>query len=289
MKSFLSLLLIITALSHVLGCNSVYFYETEKVSFTIEGRPDPTAPVAANLGLKQRVVLIAPASAETKTPTGTNQATGDALSVLSSFRFQIHAKEPRQPFSRMTIDSALITGRPAQSLLPKETANAISALTGGEVQPIISYDISVLRMMFQGVKQLQATLPADSDYQDQIKALTGNLNALDGLAPQKYDALIFCTIENGNFIARSNRDVSDTIPGEPGFDRVLTYWHDLDMSVKALADVRDGDPATHSEVDRLAAGRKHEEVKKVKDAFEARLRRSSALTDLRNFWSQIGG
>jgi len=285
MKSFLSLLLIITALSHVLGCNSVYFYETEKVSFTIEGRPDPTAPVAANLGLKQRVVLIAPASAE----TGTNQATGDALSVLSSFRFQIHAKEPRQPFSRMTIDSALITGRPAQSLLPKETANAISALTGGEVQPIISYDISVLRMMFQGVKQLQATLPADSDYQDQIKALTGNLNALDGLAPQKYDALIFCTIENGNFIARSNRDVSDTIPGEPGFDRVLTYWHDLDMSVKALADVRDGDPATHSEVDRLAAGRKHEEVKKVKDAFEARLRRSSALTDLRNFWSQIGG
>ena len=285
MKSFLSLLLIITALSHVLGCNSVYFYETEKVSFTIEGRPDPTAPVAANLGLKQRVVLIAPASAE----TGTNQATGDALSVLSSFRFQIHAKEPRQPFSRMTIDSALITGRPAQSLLPKETANAISALTGGEVQPIISYDISVLRMMFQGVKQLQATLPADSDYQDQIKALTGNLNALDGLAPQKYDALIFCTIENGNFIARSNRDVSDTIPGEPGFDRVLTYWHDLDMSVKALAKVRDGDPATHSEVDRLAAGRKHEEVKKVKDAFEARLRRSSALTDLRNFWSQIGG
>jgi len=285
MKSFLSLLLIITALSHVLGCNSVYFYETEKVSFTIEGRPDPTAPVAANLGLKQRVVLIAPASAE----TGTNQATGDALSVLSSFRFQIHAKEPRQPFSRMTIDSALITGRPAQSLLPKETANAISALTGGEVQPIISYDISVLRMMFQGVKQLQATLPADSDYQDQIKALTGNLNALDGLAPQKYDALIFCTIENGNFIARSNRDVSDTIPGEPGFDRVLTYWHDLDMSVKALADVRDGDPATHSEVDRLAAGRKHEEVKKVKDAFEARLRCSSALNDLRNFWSQIGG
>jgi len=285
MKSFLSLLLIITALSHVLGCNSVYFYETEKVSFTIEGRPDPTAPVAANLGLKQRVVLIAPASAE----TGTNQATGDALSVLSSFRFQIHAKEPRQPFSRMTIDSALITGRPAQSLLPKETANAMSALTGGEVQPIISYDISVLRMMFQGVKQLQATLPADSDYQDQIKALTGNLNALDGLAPQKYDALIFCTIENGNFIARSNRDVSDTIPGEPGFDRVLTYWHDLDMSVKALAKVRDGDPATHSEVDRLAAGRKHEEVKKVKDAFEARLRRSSALTDLRNFWSQIGG
>lgn len=43
------------------GCsNAVYFYETDKISFTAEGRPDATSPVSANLGIKQRVALVVP-------------------------------------------------------------------------------------------------------------------------------------------------------------------------------------------------------------------------------------
>jgi len=55
---------------------------------------------------------------------------GDALSVLSSFRFRLHPREQGQLFSRMTIDGALITGQPAKDLSPAQARQAVGALTG---------------------------------------------------------------------------------------------------------------------------------------------------------------
>lgn len=38
--------------------NALYFYETDKISLTLEARPDSTQPVQGNFGLKQRLALV---------------------------------------------------------------------------------------------------------------------------------------------------------------------------------------------------------------------------------------
>ena len=300
------------------GCTSVYFYETEKVSLTLEGRPDPTAPLSGNLGLKQRVVLIAPA-ARTKNPlaapasapeNGSEPKTdaekaaslkalaekaglfgkgsgGDALSVINSFRFQIHAKEPGQVFPRMTIDGALITGEPASSLGQAATTRAIGALSGVDVSPVVSNDIAVLRLMFSGLKTLQSQASPGSAQRSNMDELMSSLNRLDDLAPATYTVLMFDSIENGQFKARPGKALNDPVRGEKGFDRVLTYWADLDLSITRLQDLRDD--AAKPEVERLAAGQKIEEVKRAKETLERNLRASTALNQLRDFWREIGG
>lgn len=42
------------------GCNAIYFYETQKYSLTVEGRPDVTSPASFNLGIKHRVAAVIP-------------------------------------------------------------------------------------------------------------------------------------------------------------------------------------------------------------------------------------
>ena len=42
------------------GCNSIYYYETDKVNLSLEARPDSTAPIQGNLGVKQRIVALVP-------------------------------------------------------------------------------------------------------------------------------------------------------------------------------------------------------------------------------------
>ena len=103
--------------------NALYFYETDKISLLVEARPDSSQPVQGNLGLKQRVALVTPS---TKNPEG------DALSSISSFRFNI-ASEPG--FNPVTIQSALITGEAASCLNQEQTAIAASILAlSGELE-----------------------------------------------------------------------------------------------------------------------------------------------------------
>ncbi len=283
----------------LIGCNSVYFYETEKMALAVEARPDPTAPIAGNLGLKQRVVLITPSTDPASTPQDergdgnddplamrSRDAQGDALSVLNSFRLRLHPREQGRMFSRMTIDGALITGRPARQLSAEQSARAIAVLTGGETAPVISHDIAILRMMLDGVKTLEATLPDDSPFRLRIESLFARLRLLDDLAPPRYDTLIFDRVENHTFIARPLRGEGDPIAGEAGLDRVLTYWADLDDSVTRLAKLRDD--TNQPELTRLAAGRKHDQVSKTKADLESRLHRSEVLNQLRTFWNQVG-
>lgn len=40
--------------------NALYFYETDKISLTLEARPDSSQPVQGNFGLKQRIALVTP-------------------------------------------------------------------------------------------------------------------------------------------------------------------------------------------------------------------------------------
>lgn len=284
----------------ITGCGAVYFYETEKVSLTLEGRPDPTAPVAGNLGLKQRVVLIAPAThtddatpattgtaATTSTTSLSKRPAGDALSVINSFRFQIHAKEQGQWFPRMTIDGALITGQPARELSPGETSSAIGALSGVDVAPIVGHQIGVHRLMFDAVKTAQSKASPGTPDRQKLDDLMSRLNALEAIVPDKYNVLIFSgTITSGAF-----DPIPAFTPGQPvlgtGFDRVLNYLAALNDSVTALATYRD--TAANPEANRLAAGKKYAEVKQIKDALEAALRASPEVALLRDYWRQMGG
>ena len=123
-------MLLACSLSPLWACsNALYFYETEKISLTAEGRPDSSQPVQGNLGIKQRAALVVPP----KHPGSYGGEGDEALSSISSFRF---TKDPGGVFNigPVTIRSALITGEAATSLSPDKQKEAAKALAGVDIQ-----------------------------------------------------------------------------------------------------------------------------------------------------------
>lgn len=116
--------------SLLIGCgNTMYFYETEKISLTVEARPDSTQPVQGSLGVKQRVGLVVPKK----------KKDGEALSAISSFNFKI-TPESGTIFNPVLIQTAFITGEAAAKLNDKQTGSnagdVAKAITlGGEEIP----------------------------------------------------------------------------------------------------------------------------------------------------------
>jgi len=99
------------------GCaNSMYFYETEKISLTVEARPaDASQPVQGNLGIKQRVALIVPKKSNDDT------GDGEALSSISSFNFRIIKED--WAFNPILVQTVFVTGDAASELY-KENNNS---------------------------------------------------------------------------------------------------------------------------------------------------------------------
>ena len=115
---------LLLAVFFLMGCgNALYFYQNERISLTIEGRPDASQPVQGNLGLKQRIAIVTPGLES----NGTREP-GEALSLISSFRFK---KESGQLFNLgpVTIRAALITGDAAKDLSDGQTKAAVEVLT----------------------------------------------------------------------------------------------------------------------------------------------------------------
>ncbi|MGH8601504.1 MAG: hypothetical protein ACREXR_01595 [Gammaproteobacteria bacterium] len=105
-------LVLAIAFTWLTGCsNALYFYETEKIAMSLEGRPDSSQPVQGSLGLKQRVAVVAPPE-DPDTMTG---AKSEALSMISSFRFR---KDPGtlRDIGPVTIQTAFVTGKAAKCL-----------------------------------------------------------------------------------------------------------------------------------------------------------------------------
>ena len=94
--------------------NALYFYETDKISLSLDIRPDSTQPVQGNLGIKQRVALITPPK---------NSDGGEALSSISSFRFSLKPGSFLD-LGPVSIKTAFITGDAAADLTPEETVAA---------------------------------------------------------------------------------------------------------------------------------------------------------------------
>jgi len=118
----------------LIGCASppMYFYETEKISLTVEARPDSSQPVQGNLGIKQRLALIAPK----KNQNDSSKGVGEAVSALSSFSFKIMPKE-NNLFDPVLIQTAFVTGEAAAKLEnPEKVAEVARAITleGSEIE-----------------------------------------------------------------------------------------------------------------------------------------------------------
>lgn len=117
---------VISCLSFLLiGCVSpMYFYETEKISLTVEARPDSSQPVQGSLGIKQRLALIAPKKNLNDSNKGDD---GEAISAITSFSFKIMPK-PGNLFDPLVIQTAFVTGEAAklEESLVQKVAEAIT-------------------------------------------------------------------------------------------------------------------------------------------------------------------
>lgn len=137
------------------GCaNSIYFYETEKISLTVEARPDSTQPVQGNLGLKQRVALIVPKKNNTvekdgealSTESNTVEQDGEALSTISRFDFRIKDDEDFFRFNPVLIKTAFITGEAASNLYKENKAASVAKIlsSNGQALEAIKIDTEMI-------------------------------------------------------------------------------------------------------------------------------------------------
>ena len=125
MRIIIKLISMFGLLSLLSACsNTLYFYETEKISLTIEARPDSSQPIQGNIGIKQRIALITPEKGEKN-----GKVDGEALSSISSFRFKV-APDPEangaffNGFNPVLIRTAFITGKAASGLKQKKAEHA---------------------------------------------------------------------------------------------------------------------------------------------------------------------
>lgn len=84
------------AASMLMGCtNALYFYETTKLSMTVEGRPDSTQPVSGSIAAKARTAVVVPPRKD-----------GEAGSMISLFR----TSKASGFLGKVTMTSMLVTG-----------------------------------------------------------------------------------------------------------------------------------------------------------------------------------
>lgn len=229
------------------GCsNALYFYETEKISLTAEARPDSSQPVQGSLGIKQRVVLIA--------PKGEND---DAVSAISSFSFKI-IPEPGTPFNPVLIQTAFITGDAAACLTEIEAQKAAQAITLGSVQPP-GADYSIMRNVVRIFEQ--------SGTQEDAK----HLSLLSGLGksviPTNYPVPIFRLDYATNTIKIEKPEGS--LVNYSDIDSALSYWGELDGSAQKLESVlsapdqyKFGDAPASNEMVKIGLKNKYEKTNK---------------------------
>lgn len=166
------------------GCNSIYFYETDKYSLTVEGRPDVTSPVSFNFGVKQRIAAVVPEkgikNCEDASINGANNEknddnckvdnNGEAVALMSYFNLD---KENEDGWLNdpITVETAFITGKVAASL------GASEKNTAGEVLNAISGSSSLSGNDFVYIRNLISVLTKDAKQGSQgAKDILAKLN-----------------------------------------------------------------------------------------------------------------
>jgi len=184
---FLSLLLT--------GCaNSIYFYETEKISLTVEARPDSTQPVQGNLGIKQRVALIVPK----KSNDNADGKDGEALSTVSSFDFRIIDDENFFRFNPILIRTAFVTGEAAGKLYDKAP---------GVAKVLSSYDraLKEIKVESKQLDEIIAHVAKDSDID------SGKLDELINKAEKNHPNILTSTVKSKLRGAKKQSELEDLL------------------------------------------------------------------------------
>lgn len=135
------------------GCtNALLFYDTAKVSLTIEGRPDSTQPIQGSFGGKERTVVVTPPK----------DADGESAAMISSFRVK---KDPGF-FGPVTMRSALVTGDAASKLTQPEAnaaARAVAAMVIPGYDSLAGTSIDAARAQQKEARLAElAALPCDA-------------------------------------------------------------------------------------------------------------------------------
>lgn len=256
-------LLSLTLVIFLTGCtNALYFYETEKISLTVEARPDSSQPVQGNLGIKQRVVLIAPKKSENilniaGEPLNKSENTNkdeetdinDSISAISSFSFNITPTD--NWLDPVLIQTAFITGDAAADLNKSQAAAAAKAITVGNAHSSEA-DYSIMR-------NIVSILKKNDSKEDNVQlSLLGGLGK--SIIPTVYSVPIFGlpTIDTIKKITSTGLPTNYS-----DIDSALSYWGQLDGSAQKLKSVLDapeqykyeGIPATN---DMVKIGLQHE-------------------------------
>jgi len=181
------------------GCtNALYFYETEKISLIVEARPDSTQPVQGSLGIKQRVVLIAPKKNENN----------EAVSAITSFSFNIIPKAGTI-FNPVLIQTAFITGDAAAQLCPAEAQNAAQAIEG-ILMPLkaTEQDVEVKKKLTLSLKNIKdANLSTVKSILEPLSKALNHLNGCKNLCSKSESTVPLVDVKNA--LQDCIRDVSE--------------------------------------------------------------------------------
>jgi hypothetical protein len=238
-----------------LGCNALYFSETEKISLTLEGKADASEPVSGNFGGKSRVVAVVPSKlngkgksdsgAGTRSSATTravdelsvrdleNRAAEDSLSMLAYFDMKREGKA-NELFAPITIKTSFITGEAALVYTGgKSTFNAADAL-----KVITGVDKAVVHASIPSVTGLRTRLRTEEPFKSSKAAadLVKEMDTLGAYVPESYD---FARYDSGSstFTRKSGPVAAQ------GFDRLDEYYGELKGSDENLSRLLSKSPA----------------------------------------------
>ncbi|MHC4691807.1 MAG: hypothetical protein ACYS67_03625 [Planctomycetota bacterium] len=126
------------------GCNSIYFYETEKVALNVEGRPDGTRPVSGTFGASMHVAAVVP-------PKKANEP-DEAMSLISYFNLEKDDADSFNPFDDpLTIETVLITGD-AQRNLKDQAPGVFTGLAEAKQKAKMEIDLATKNLKLRKLR-----------------------------------------------------------------------------------------------------------------------------------------
>jgi len=228
---FIAIFTALAATFAQVGChNSIYFYETEKFSLTLEGRPDATEPVSLSLGAKQRVAAIVP-SKDTSWPMS-NDPAKDALSLISFFDLRKTDADGLLFFQSptMTMETVLLSGHAAAQLTEPQAQRAFKAVA--QAPDLVVH----LARIFDNLNQISNDTKLSAGARKKAKALVNALNEEgEKLVPTVYPVPFYAEKRGGSIEVHLGRNEGDPVQtATQDFVKFGAYWANLEVSYELL-------------------------------------------------------
>lgn len=224
------------------GCTELYFYETEKFSLTVEGRPDSTSPFSGSFGLKQRVIALVPPKKRPWTPYSAVES--DAMSMISYFNFDKKPGSTLNPprfWPAVTVRTALITGKACDQLKAKDkkaVADIFNAIA--RTAEVSAKASSYYRAVYDILGTLSESKKVSAEVRERAAKLRADMHTRADKLLEGHDKGFY----KFNWPDRGSGKpllVELVKPDRPkpkvGFNRLFDFLGFLKDSVKVLADV----------------------------------------------------